>query len=138
MYASSSVQKISTVEFRQLADKISAGWSEGNAKKAASAFSEDVVFFETVDNLKFSGREAIYQYSGGDDSSSVDMNMSWHNLVFDEEKQLGFGEFTFQLNSSYQIHGVASMTVLNGLISSWRQYYVESPLPWNGFVDMGV
>ena len=61
--------------------------------------------------------------------------MTWHNLVFDDQQQFGLGEFTFGLGSNYQIHGVASMKVSNGLISNWRQYYVESPLLWDDFAD---
>jgi len=56
------------------------------------------------------------------------MKMQWHHLVFDEEKQIGAGEYTFE----YEIrtHGVAMVQLVGGRIARWREYEVESPLDW--------
>ena len=128
-------REISKMEFQQLVNKVADGWNEGDAEKAASAFSKDAIYVETPDEKRYIGRAEIYRYSGGSNSRPGDMKMTWHNLVFDDQQQFGLGEFTFGLGSNYQIHGVASMKVSNGLISNWRQYYVESPLLWDDFAD---
>ena len=56
------------------------------------------------------------------------MRMQWHHLLFDEGQQIGAGEYTFQ----YEIrtHGVVMVKLVDGRISRWREYEVESPLDW--------
>ena len=61
------------------------------------------------------------------------MNMVWHNIVFDEETQLGSGEFTFTYGDS--VHGVTMIKVRDGLISNWREYWYGSPLSWEAFTE---
>ena len=60
------------------------------------------------------------------------MQMTWHNLVFDPEQQIGAGEYTFR--HKQQTHGLVIVKISNGLIINWREYEVESGLPWEKFV----
>ena len=60
------------------------------------------------------------------------MKMTWHHLAFDEESQVGFGEYTFQMN--YRYHGVVVVRIRGGKIANWREYQYESPLEWKEFV----
>ena len=50
--------------------------------------------------------------------------MTWQRLVLDKEKQVGAGEFTFELGS--KVHGVAMVKVAEGKVSHWREYWYES------------
>ena len=57
--------------------------------------------------------------------------MKWHNLAFNEEAQIGFGEYTFEMNSQY--HGIVIMQFENGEIVKWREYQYKSELNWKEF-----
>ena len=56
------------------------------------------------------------------------MKMQWHHLLFDEERQIGAGEYTFQYD--IRTHGVVMVQLVNSRIARWREYEVESPLDW--------
>src|SRR5215467_2778679 len=60
------------------------------------------------------------------------MHMSWHNLLFDPAQQIGAGEYTFRYR--IQTHGLVIVKISNGLIVNWREYEIESPLPWDRFI----
>jgi hypothetical protein len=60
------------------------------------------------------------------------MQMRWHNVVFDEEAQVGCGEYTFRGRN--QFHGIVIVKVEGGEISRWREYQYRSDLDWNAFV----
>lgn len=48
------------------------------------------------------------------------MKMSWHHLAFNEQEQVGFGEYTFEMHGRY--HGIVVVQVESGLIKQWREY----------------
>jgi len=60
------------------------------------------------------------------------MHMKWHHLLFDEQNQIGAGEYSF----TYEVRtdGVGMVRVVNGKIANWREYEQESPLDWQQFV----
>jgi hypothetical protein len=57
--------------------------------------------------------------------------MTWHHLLFDEEAQIGAGEYTFQMNNRY--HGIVIVKLRDGKISNWREYQYQSTLDWQNF-----
>jgi len=60
------------------------------------------------------------------------MHMEWHHLIFDQTQQIGTGEYTFTYNAT--THGIVIVKLRDGLISNWREYEIESPLPWKQLV----
>jgi hypothetical protein len=60
------------------------------------------------------------------------MKMTWHHLIFDEQKQIGSGEFTFEYGG--KVHGMVIIKITNGKISNWREYWYESNLDWEKFI----
>jgi len=61
------------------------------------------------------------------------MHMTWHNLVFDPVTQVGAGEYTFRYEE--QTHGLVIVKISGGLLANWREYEIESNLPWEQFVE---
>jgi len=57
--------------------------------------------------------------------------MTWRNVVFDEELQIDFGEFTFSYGS--QVHGAVVMKLRDGRIHRRREYWYESELSYAAF-----
>lgn len=127
-----AASKASTVTFRSLMETVAAAWTEGDARKAADCFTEDALYLEPPDRQFYSGRPALYEFFGGGKKPEPPMKMTWHHLAFDEESQVGFGEYTFQMNRRY--HGVVVVRLRSGKIANWREYQYESPLEWKEFV----
>ena len=107
-------------------------WNKGDARKAADCFAEDAIYSEPPDKQLYKGRAELFKFFGGNEGRKSAMKMTWHHLVFDEEKQVGAGEFTFEFGS--KVHGVAMVKVAEGKISRWREYWYESDLDWEKFI----
>jgi hypothetical protein len=119
-------------EFATLMQTVAAGWNEGDARKAANCFTEDAIYTEPPDKQKYKGREALFKFFGGDQGRKDQMKMTWHHLIFDETKQTGAGEFTFEYGG--KVHGMVIIKITGGKISNWREYWYESPLDWEQFM----
>ena len=124
---------LSQVEFSQLLQRLAEGWNNGDARQAADCFTQDALYTEPPDKQFYSGREALYHFFGGANGRTGEMNMVWHHIVFDEESQIGAGEFTFTYDDT--VHGVTMIKVQDGLISNWREYWYASPLSWEAFTE---
>jgi ketosteroid isomerase-like protein len=118
-------------EFRVLLDRLAEGWNQGDARTAADCFTEDAVYVEPPDRQLYRGREELYRFFGGHSGRAGAMTMTWRNVVFDEEGQIGFGEFTFAYGS--QVHGSVVMKLREGRIHRWREYWYESELSYTDF-----
>jgi ketosteroid isomerase-like protein len=122
-----AITRISTAEeFRRLMSTVAERWNEGNARKAAECYTEDAVYTEPPDKQLYVGRKALYEFFGGDKKPEPPMKMVWHHLAFDEESQIGFGEYTFQMNDRY--HGIVVVKVRDGKICNWREYSATTML----------
>ena len=124
-------QKIDRGAFEQLLKTLAAGWNEGNARKAADCFTVDAVYSEPPDKQLYRGREALFKFFGGEEGRKSGMKMTWHHMMFNEDTQVGAGEFTFEYGS--KVHGVAIIKIEHRLIRNWREYWYESPLDWEKF-----
>lgn len=125
--------KISTDEFERLMQNIAEGWNEENARKAADCFSKDAIYVEPPNKQLHHGRMELYEFFGGDGGTDLPMKMSWHHLAFNEEDQIGFGEYTFEMHRRY--HGIVVVKIESGLIKGWREYQYQSELTWEEFTS---
>ena len=130
----SPAPQASSAQFRTLMESVAAGWNAGDARKASECFTEDALYLEPPDKQFYAGRPALYEFFGGTTKGKPEppMKMAWHHLAFDEGSQVGFGEYTFQMNRRY--HGIVVVKVRGGKISNWREYQYESGLDWKEFV----
>jgi ketosteroid isomerase-like protein len=131
-----NAQKIGSTEFETLMMRLAEGWNEGDARKAAECFSEDAVYSEPPDKQLYRGRDALFKFFGGNKGRKRAMKMTWHHLIFDQEKQIGAGEFTFEYGG--KVHGVAMVKIRDGRIHNWREYWYESALDWDEFVKQNA
>src|SRR6266496_2559675 len=123
--------KIGAARFRSAMQTVAEGWNRGDAKLAASCFAENAIY-SGPPSRPHRGRKALYEYFGGAAGRELPMHMTWHNLTFDPAQQIGAGEYTFRYRK--QTHGLVIVKFANGLINNWREYEVESELPWDQFV----
>jgi hypothetical protein len=130
--ATEPARKINAQEFERLMQTVAEGWNDGNARKAADCFAENAIYSEPPDKQLYKGRKELFKFFGGNEGRKSAMKMIWHHLLFDEEKQIGAGEFTFEYGN--KVHGVAMLKMANGKISNWREYWYESNLDWEKFI----
>jgi hypothetical protein len=123
--------RIRAADFEKLLRTVAEGWIEGNARKAADCFTEDAVYVEPPDEQVYRGRRALYDFFGGGKGPERPMKMEWHHLAFDERAQIGFGEYTFEMNNRY--HGIVVVRIRDGKIGNWREYQYRSPFSWREF-----
>ena len=120
-------------EFEQLMQTIADGWNEGDSHKAADCFSADSIYVEPPDKQLYHGREELYEFFGGDHGRDKPMKMTWHHLAFNEAEQIGFGEYTFEMNARY--HGIVIVKVESGRIKNWREYQYKTDQNWEKFTS---
>jgi hypothetical protein len=125
--------RLTTREFERLMQTVSDGWNEGDARKAADCFGEDAIYVEPPDKQLYHGRAELYEFFGGDQATDIPMKMTWHHLAFNEERQIGFGEYTFEMHRRY--HGIVVVRIESGLIKQWREYQYRTELDWQEFTS---
>jgi len=124
-------ERIGSEEFRRLMQRVADGWNQGDARAAADCFALNARYSEPPDRQFYQGREQLFRFFGGGQNTPPAMRMTWHHLLFDEENQLGAGEYTFESTRRY--HGVVIVKVVDGQISHWREYQYESASAWDEF-----
>jgi hypothetical protein len=124
------------IEFKKLMNTIAEGWNEGNARKSADCFSKEAVYIEPPDKQVHQGRAALYEFFGGDQGPDIPMHMTWHHLAFNEDEQVGFGEYSFRMHGNY--HGIVTVKVENSLIKFWREYQYKTDLSWEEFSKLNL
>ena len=114
--------------FVGLMQTIAESWNAGDTERALACFTDDAVYMEPPDEQRYAGRDELYGFFGGADPPP--MHLAWHHLVVDGD--VGVAEYTYR--GTRQYHGLVIVQLRDGAISRWREYQVESELPWDEFV----
>lgn len=130
---SSISSKLNNQQFRKLLYNVAEGWNIGDARAAASCFSKDAVYIEPPNQQLYQGRSELFEFFGGTEGRANPMKMTWHYLIFDEEKQIGTGEYTFAYNGRLS-HGIVIVQISQGKIKRWREYQYRSKTEWTDFI----
>lgn len=118
-------------QYIALMQTVADGWNTKNAKQAVECFTDDAIYIEPPDKQFFKGKKELYEYFGGD--TGFDMKLTWHHLFFNEDEQIGSGEYTFEMNETIH-HGVAVIEIKNEKISLWREYDTVGKLSYDNFL----
>jgi SnoaL-like domain len=118
--------------FRRLLATIAHAWIEGDTATALACFTDDARYTEPPDTQHYEGRDALFDFFGGDDPPS--MSMAWHTIVFDPDEQMGAAEYTYTGTNTY--HGVVVVRLRGDRIANWREYQHRSDLGWEGFTAL--
>lgn len=122
---------MNTMQFKILMQTVADGWNNFEPKKSVECFTEDVIYIEPPDKQLVVGKENLFKYF----DNPKPMKLVWHNLMFNEEKQIGSGEFTFTMEGRQGNHGVVVVELEKGKIKLWREYYKISDLDFKDFID---
>jgi ketosteroid isomerase-like protein len=128
----SQPRTLSRTQFVALMRTVEDGWNRNDARRAADCFAEDALYSSPPDARIRRGRAALYEFFGGERGRPRPMHMTWHHLVFDEETQIGMGEYTFEYE--VRTHGIVIVRMVDGRIANWREYEHASPLTWEAMV----
>lgn len=128
----SKEMKLSSGEFNTLMRKLAKAWNSNDARAAVDCFTEGAVYSAPPNQQVRSGRAALFEFFGGSSGRPRPMKMEWHHLLFDEENQIGAGEYTFTYD--VRTHGMVIVKISKGRIANWREYEQESPMRWEDFV----
>ena len=129
--------RLTSDKFNHLLSTVAKGWEEGDSRMAADCFAEDAIYIEPPNQQLYRGRNELFEFFGGEEGRSDPMNMTWHNIVFNEEDQVGMGEYTFGYRGRLT-HGIVIVKVSAGKIWRWREYQYRTEMEWTDFVGESV
>jgi hypothetical protein len=115
-------------EFADMLQTLARAWTARDYEKAIGFFADNIrygdplhySFSNCTDLLRF------FQDDGGYEQSTV-----WHNILFDEEQQLGAAEYSYR--GTYLYHGLVLIKVQGDKIIRWREYQHISEVEWERF-----
>ena len=114
-------------EFEAMLQALARGWAEKDYEKVASHFADDVRYIDPL-RYRFGSRAELLEFFGGEEAEESTV---WHNAVFDEERQIGAAEYTYQ--GAHRYHGTVWIQIRGNLIVRWREYQHTSGLEWEEF-----
>jgi ketosteroid isomerase-like protein len=122
------VAPLTRAAFEGLLARLADAWARRDYAAAADCFAEDVRY---ADPLRYSMLDRPSLRAFFEDDEGRDQSTVWHTVVFDEERQVGVAEYTYEGSQRY--HGVALVRVAGGRITHWREYQHVDPRPWDDF-----
>ena len=119
-------------EFEELMQRLARAWSEQDTDLGLSCFTEDAVYMEPPDIQLYIGHTQLRPYFAALTPGTF---MRFHNLGFDEERQVGMGEYSFGEEADTRVdHGVAVVELKDGRIAFWREYQRKGPPLFGDFL----
>jgi hypothetical protein len=73
-------------------NRLADGWSKQNTDQALACFTEDAIYIEPPDIQFYKGHSELRPYFAALKPGTF---MRFHNLWFDEGRQIGVGEYSF-------------------------------------------
>ncbi|HQU84898.1 MAG TPA: nuclear transport factor 2 family protein [Pyrinomonadaceae bacterium] len=104
-------------EFKNMLETMAQAWSNRDYEKVSEYFAEKLFYSDSL-NYSFKSKREILDFFKDDEGFS--QNCIFHNVVFDEETQIGTGEYTYRGTFCY--HGTAWIKIEDEKIVEWREY----------------
>ena len=117
-------------QFVGLLETMADGWRRRDYEQTAACFAADVRYSDSQ-RYAWRGRDALLAFFKNDDGR--EQQVTWHNVLFDEEAQLGAAEYTYV--GTHQYHGLVLVKVSAGLVTHWREYQHVTDVPWETFTE---
>ena len=116
-------------EFERLLDSMATGWAQREFEKVASYFSENLFYSDSL-NYTYFDRASLLQFFNSEDQEE---RCSFHDSIFDEARQVGVAEYTYEGTNRY--HGTVWIELDDDKIVSWREYQHKVAKSWEEFWD---
>jgi len=121
---------MNNAEFREMLQTLAAAWQRRDYATAVSFFAEDVKYADPL-RYEFANRADLQAFFENDEG--LEQQSVWHNILFDEARQLGVAEYTY--DGTWRYHGTVWICVRDGRITHWREYQHTDPREWEDFAS---
>lgn len=124
---------LNAAAFREMMNRLADCWSQQKTDQALACFTEDAIYMEPPDIQFYKGHSQLRPYFAALKPGTF---MRFHNLWFDEARQIGAGEYSFgEGNEPTADHGVVVVELRDGRIAFWREYQQKGPTSFEQFLD---
>ena len=114
--------------FVEMLGSMAEAWTARDYEKAIRFFAPDVRY---ADPLRYSFSNSADLLRFFQDDGDQPQSTLWHNVVFDEARQVGAAEYSYRGTHLY--HGVVLIRLQGGKITHWREYQHTSEKEWDAF-----
>jgi hypothetical protein len=114
-------------EFKAMLQTLAQGWADKDYEKVAGYYAEDLHYIDPL-RYRFSSRAELLRFFSKEEAEESTV---WHNVLFDEERQLGAAEYTYE--GKHRYHGTVLVKLRDNKITHWREYQHTSELGWEDF-----
>ena len=121
---------MNNAEFSEMLQTLAAAWQRRDYATAVSFFAEDVKYADPL-RYEFANRADLQAFFENDEG--LEQQSVWHNILFDEARQLGVAEYTY--DGTWRYHGTVWIRVQDGRITHWREYQHTDPREWDDFAS---
>ncbi|CAN5259131.1 hypothetical protein BH20ACI2_BH20ACI2_29050 [soil metagenome] len=115
-------------EFKEMLASLAEGGSKRKYEEVAAHFAENVFYSDPL-NYTFTSKTSLWRFFCDDDDH--EQYCKFHDLIFDEDRQFGAAEYTYE--GTYRYHGTVWINVDGNKIVSWREYQHQSTKTWGEF-----
>jgi ketosteroid isomerase-like protein len=124
---------ISSEQFFNLMQQLTQAWCQQNTEAALMCFTADAIYMEPPDIQLYTGHDQLRPYFAALKPGTF---MRFYNLWFDEERQIGAGEFSFGMSGEPTAdHGIIVVELRDGKIAFWREYQQKGPADFAAFLN---
>ncbi|TQV68187.1 nuclear transport factor 2 family protein [Exilibacterium tricleocarpae] len=76
LYSSSTEASLNNDGFERLLNRVADDWNRGDARAAADCFTPDAVYIEPPDRQLYEGRQALFEFFGGEEGRTSPMTIA--------------------------------------------------------------
>lgn len=121
-------EQLTQLEFANLVRDIFDACARRDYAWAIQHFAEDVNYADPTRYVNCNRAELLHFF---EDDGGFEQCTVWHNVVFDEKRQIGAVEWTY--DGTHRYHGASWVKAKNRQITHWREYQHVDDREWAEF-----
>jgi hypothetical protein len=115
-------------DFGEMIRTLADGWTKRDYESVAAHFAPEVFYSDSL-NYTLTNRLQLLGFFQDDDGRP--QSCLFHDQVFDESRQVGTAEYTYE--GTFRYHGTVWIELKDDKIESWREYQYRSDEDWKTF-----
>jgi hypothetical protein len=116
-------------EFQRMLESLADAWTRRDYERACEVFAADIHYADPL-RYQFHNREELRKFF--EDDEGYEQRTTWRTILFDEERQVGAVEYTY--DGTHRYHGVTLIKVHDGRITHWREYQHIDGREWEDLI----
>ena len=119
---------MTTSDFYELLRSLANGWTNRDYSAVAARFADEVFYSDPL-NYTIRDRDSLLAFF--EDDEGKPQSCTFHDHVFDETRQVGVAEYTYE--GSFLYHGTVWIVLKDDKIVRWREYQHRTDRDWKEF-----